>query len=382
MSFPARHKASGPSSPGHHNAAFTLIELLVVIMIIALLIGILLPSLSSARQAGQLVVNQANQRQLTTGQLTFSFSNDDEYATLNSGIQGELQFVFRTQGPAAARALMEGNTAPTTPTSLLDWVSPTLGEELGLSPNRAERTYQIFSEFGDPRAKRVNDLLYGTSGDYDDFDEIQQQRGYPQMSYLAPATFHYGGYGRGPASRGGGIRLGTGPDGPVFGTNGYDEPFNVPDSFKPRLDRIGQPSGKIMLADGTRYWNGNVLDFDVNATPILYGSFTSQTPIRRDSTAYKRPGYLIPDLQIPSLYQNNEHWKFSVRYMNHTRLTAAFFDGHVEAIPVDEAYGKVDMWAPAGTEITEIDELTDEAIRYIENATGAEPSESNPYKIN
>ncbi len=61
----------------HHStrrAGFTLVELLVVIGIIALLIGILLPTLSKARESARTIVCLSNQRQVSTG--IFMFAND------------------------------------------------------------------------------------------------------------------------------------------------------------------------------------------------------------------------------------------------------------------------------------------------------------------
>ena len=58
--------------------AFTLIELLVVIAVIAVLMGILMPALSRAREAGKTVKCQANLRTLTIAWYTYAIDNDDQ----------------------------------------------------------------------------------------------------------------------------------------------------------------------------------------------------------------------------------------------------------------------------------------------------------------
>ena len=67
-------RTSNRSRTPRRRLAFTLVELLVVIGIIALLIGILLPTLSRAREASKMVVCLSNQRQM--GNSIVMFTNE------------------------------------------------------------------------------------------------------------------------------------------------------------------------------------------------------------------------------------------------------------------------------------------------------------------
>jgi prepilin-type N-terminal cleavage/methylation domain-containing protein/prepilin-type processing-associated H-X9-DG protein len=66
--------------------AFTLIELLVVIAIIALLMAILMPALSRAREQGKRVVCLNNLKQLTMSWILYADDNDDKIPYANPGL--------------------------------------------------------------------------------------------------------------------------------------------------------------------------------------------------------------------------------------------------------------------------------------------------------
>ena len=74
-----------PVSPRrmHRSFGFTLIELLVVVAIIALLISILLPSLSRARNVARSTACLAIQKQLGNANIMYADANDDWYVYYN-----------------------------------------------------------------------------------------------------------------------------------------------------------------------------------------------------------------------------------------------------------------------------------------------------------
>ena len=329
---------------------FTMVELLMVIAVISVLMGALVPAVGMAREQAQSSVNLVNLRQLAQGQQAYAARSDQWVAGPNtSGAKG-----IATRGDAYV-----GTTSATTPTSTHDWISPCLGDDLGFSANRAERTWQIFSRLACPRAGHRITRLWGGARDYADFDAMNRREAAMQISYLSPAAFHYS-----PGKEAWWPRVMR--EANASPMVGIPRPYQVPWSYRPRFDRIHRPEARIVVADGTRYTfvlrgRDGVemgLDFDVSTAPTIYGSFTSSGAIFHQSRAYGRAyDGAVAEFNVD----------LSMRYAGRD-FHAGFFDGHAERMAGKRAWSEPSMWYPGGSRFEGGD-----ATPEVEEALSADP---------
>jgi prepilin-type N-terminal cleavage/methylation domain-containing protein/prepilin-type processing-associated H-X9-DG protein len=328
-------------------AGFTLIELLVVIAIIALLISLLLPSLSQAREAGRSAVCNAQLRGMAQGQTVYANGNKDFIAApITSGLAGKVA--------ATANTLYCFDTSSETPTCTMDWISPTMGESLGLSANRALRQAQIFNKFRCPCVSAFNrEIYHGANAptDRSQFDALANAEGMRQVSYLAPEGFMYAGASVSA------IRWWQHTT-PVAGIRGY----------KGRLDQIGRGERKIVAADGTRFFNGTAsggyLDVDDDPSPTWYGSFVDSSPLYNGSAAY--------GVGVNPSGAGAGRSPLSFRHPG-LRINASYFDGHASSLKAEDAYRDASRWWASGsTYIVNSGDGTPQADQYYGSLPAAQ----------
>jgi prepilin-type N-terminal cleavage/methylation domain-containing protein/prepilin-type processing-associated H-X9-DG protein len=332
-----------------NTRAFTLIELLVVIAIIALLISLLLPGLAQARDLARQMVCGGLLRNFGQAQASYMATFKDHYAaTITSGLS------YISNDRSASRSLL-GDTGPTTPMTINDWFSPTMGDSVNAPNNRARRMQLFLNKYGCGSVRLNNDSIYSQQGDTTDegdFETVQSEQAYKAISYLMPAAFSL--YSNANISIGI-LRLGS------AARMQFNTPVNAPRGFSARLDQVGNQSRKVMIADGTRYLasenGGLTLDFDIDQSPRFYGSFIDPGPILDVSAAYGRTA---------SGSASGQGWKISFRHARGNALNAVFFDGHVESITRERAYEDASLWYPTGSIFTGGQATREAAAKYAQ----------------
>jgi prepilin-type processing-associated H-X9-DG protein len=306
----------------------------VVIAIIAILVSLLLPGLKGAREAAQSIACQSMLRQLATGQNIYAGDNKEYISSLvTSG----------AEGVATGGNIYTFDKSEDTPVSTHDWVSPTVGTSAGFSANRAQRMFQIHDTYSCPAATNEA-TIYVTANPMDrmQFDQELLRRPFRQMSYFAPRAFHI--Y---PSSIAASRHRYNGTAMPYE----FPTPVQTNNDYVPRLDMVGfQPSAKVAVADGTRYFP-NEIDVQIDTSPVFYGgSFLDPGPIYHGSRIFGRG--------TPS---NPVNVQLSVRHGAGTTINAGYFDGHVGIMRKEKLYDDPTPWFPSGSTFTGGSDATPEA---------------------
>lgn len=336
----------GNTCKGTPHGAFTLIELLVVIAIIALLVSILLPSLSAARGQAKKVKCGAVLRDQGSGMNMY-------FAEYGGWIPG-----VNTTGVMTYEQRYDNDYHhPDIPVHRYDWITPLGTMMTRLPERRSTRFHFVLNYWQCPSIPQEISALYYTAPPPDLEDFEKEPFPLPPVSYLMPWFFQYWGQRNGSEVVGHFRRGGKIDEGMPFRAEVGDPRWDVVvNEYRSIVDRVGTPAEKIVVFDGTRYLPSNrVLDVDIHPWRNIAGGFADQggwwqggTALgagSRDRTVDGRP------ISQPSPSDgDNQKWAYrhgSSRDYREKAINALFFDNHVESLTNRESRN-IKYWYPRG----------------------------------
>ncbi|GAB4194447.1 MAG: hypothetical protein Kow00105_08670 [Phycisphaeraceae bacterium] len=292
---------------------FTLIELLVVISIIALLVGILLPALGAARRSARSAVCLSNLRSAGQALATYAADSKDWIPGLNTS-------GFGMSSPADLK------NDPTGPTYNGDWISPSMGDSLGLPSDPTERLESILNHsFHDPENEQYYNRIFSPSA---------------LTAGLDPATLRVASYG----AMLGFQWVGSGAPGiPIQDLS--SNTITLPQNYQPRIDLVGAASNKVYATDGARFVTGNPGNYDVSLSGQIFtnsgGNFMTAGPCFNETGD---PFHYESDNRTPTELAK------TFAYRHNGSLNGVYFDGHGESMRPDDAID-LHKYFPSGSKV-------------------------------
>lgn len=305
---------------------FTLIELLVVIAIIALLLSVLLPALRKAKETAYSVVCRAHLRGAGMGVTTYTTENDNWLPGPN------------TSGLRAASGASP--STPTDPVQNVDWISPSMGHEIGLAGEKVPRLKTMFNtDLRCPANKVKYDYAFpGTILGLD-----PQELYY--SSYSAVLYHHY----LSNVHYDKGIYHNKRIVHDMIEPNKNYNRIRIAETYRPKQDRVGTPSRKVWAMDGARYYHS------VNGTSF------NDIPFQDDGGNFMIRGPIYPVQGDPYFFHfadknNLATWTLQditlkLAYRHNKRINVVFLDGHCETLDLEKSLTP-SYYLPKGTFIT------------------------------
>jgi prepilin-type N-terminal cleavage/methylation domain-containing protein/prepilin-type processing-associated H-X9-DG protein len=310
-SLPKAHKSPRTA------AGFTLIELLVVVAVIALLIGILLPALGAARRSAQQAQGANTQRQMVLGMVAYSTSANNEVPGANTSAKN-------FNGSTNPDALSFSGEQPVTQ---WDWMSPAL-DAADLPQSWAERVHYLFDNFKDPSMGEV--LLSSQVTAPGDLGQVIDNRGgMPISSFLMPTSWQVVGQNLSGGSEG------------LFGQVTQEQGiFQIPVTYRPRLDRFGGGARKVAIADG------------VPGVDNPGGTLSLNLEIWSQNTLQVANGFVTFPPMIntlgPGLAYDADSDRNNLSYRHSGRMNVTRWDGSGTLLTVQESMNPT-LWYPPNT---------------------------------